>query len=128
MKKASQKLSPLSVTEIILRGETAIIREALEAREKIDTLLAEREAAYKRIAELESQVEEIVGEEANFPFPAPPVPVAEFPATKSPAKKAARKAPVAKEGDGVEATGSTEKKSDGDGERKPEGSGESRSS
>lgn len=99
MKKTAQKLSPLSVTDIILRGETAVIREALEAREKIDTLLSEREAAYKQIAELESQVEEIVGEEANFPFPPPPVPVASFPAAKSPAKKAARKVPAARESD-----------------------------
>lgn len=78
MKKPVTKMLPLTVTEIILRGEAAVIREALAAREKIDTLLAEREAAYQRIAELEAQVDEIVGDEAAFPFPPPPCPVAEF--------------------------------------------------
>lgn len=91
MAKNTPKLQPLTVTEIILRGEADVIRAALEAREKIDTLLAEREAAYQRIAELEAQVDEIVGDDADFPFPAPPVPVAAFDFRKAPAKKSAAK-------------------------------------
>ncbi len=85
MAKKPQKILPLTATEIILRGDAETIRQALEARIQIDTLLEEREAAYQRIAELETQVCEIVGEDGVFPFPAPPMPVADYP-----------KAPVAK--------------------------------
>lgn len=93
-KKTKIDTSPLSVTEIILRGEASVIRQALEAREQIDALLQEREAAYQRIADLESQVADIVGEEADFPFPPPPVPIASFEFKKpAPAKKAAAKSP-----------------------------------
>ncbi|MBD5778951.1 hypothetical protein IEN85_05560 [Pelagicoccus sp. NFK12] len=91
MAKKPQKLAPLTFEEIVLRGDSETIRQALEARTKIDTLLEEREAAYQRISELESQVESIVGEEGVFPFPAPPAPVSAFPAP-APAKKAAKKA------------------------------------
>ncbi len=95
MAKKAQKLEPLTFAEIVLRGDSETIRQALEARSKIDTLLEEREAAYQRISELESQVESIVGEEGVFPFPEPPAPVSAFPApapTKKPAKKTAPKA------------------------------------
>ncbi len=94
MAKKAQKLEPLTFAEIVLRGDSETIRQALEARSKIDTLLEEREAAYQRISELESQVESIVGEEGVFPFPEPPAPVSAFPApvaAKKPAKKAAPK-------------------------------------
>lgn len=93
MAKKAQKLAPLTFAEIVLRGDSETIRQALEARSKIDTLLEEREAAYQRISELEGQVESIVGEEGVFPFPEPPAPVSAFPApaAKKPAKKAAPK-------------------------------------
>ena len=91
MAKKAQKLTPLTMTEIILRGDAETIRQALEARTQIDTLLEEREAAYQRIAELETQVCEIVGEDGVFPFPEPPMPVATFTATTAPKKKAAPK-------------------------------------
>jgi len=90
MAKKPAKLIPLTFAEIVLRGDSETIRQALEARSKIDDLLEEREAAYQRIADLESQVESIVGEEGVFPFPEPPAPVAAFPT--APAKKAAKKA------------------------------------
>ena len=67
MAKKSQNLTPLSLTEIILRADVATIRQALEARTQIDSLLQEREAAYQRIAELETQVCAIVGEGGTFP-------------------------------------------------------------
>lgn len=86
MAKKNQKLLPLTLQEIILRGDAETIRQALEARVQIDTLLEEREAAYRRISELEQQVEDIVGEESVFPFPEPPVPVASFD-VKAPAKR-----------------------------------------
>ena len=92
MAKKPQKLTPLTMTEIILRGDAETIQKALEARTQIDTLLEEREAAYQRIAELETQVCEIVGEDGTFPFPEPPMPVATFTAS-APAKKKAAPAP-----------------------------------
>lgn len=97
MAKKPQKLIPLTLAEIILRGDADTIRQALEARTQIDTLLEEREAAYRRIAELETQVCEIVGEDGVFPFPEPPMPVATFtaaPAKKKPAPKVEPETPV----------------------------------
>lgn len=88
MAKKTQNLVPLTMTEIILRGDADTIRQALEARIQIDTLLEEREAAYKRIAELETQVCDIVGEDGIFPFPEPPMPVAVFAKATAPKKKA----------------------------------------
>lgn len=83
----------LTFQDIVLNADAETIRQAFEARQQIDTLLAEREEAYRRIAELEVQVENVVGEEAVFPFPAPPMPVAGFaksiPATRVKVKKAA---------------------------------------
>jgi len=55
-----------------------VIRQAHEARSQIDQLIAERQAACERIAALETQVEEVLGETGVFPFPAPPLPVAGF--------------------------------------------------
>ena len=96
MAKKPQKLEPLTLQEIILRGDSETIRQALEARVQIDTLLEEREAAYKRIAELETQVSEIVGEDGVFPFPAPPLDVANY-AQKPAPKKKVQPAPVVEE-------------------------------
>ena len=93
MAKKPQKLEPLTLQEIILRGDSEIIRQALEARIQIDSLLEEREAAYRRIAELETQVSEIVGEDGIFPFPAPPLDVATY-AQKPAPKKKVEAAPV----------------------------------
>ena len=87
MAKKAQKLEPLTLQEIILRGDSETIRQALEARVQIDTLLEEREAAYRRIAELETQVSEIVGEDSIFPFPAPPLEVASYVQKPAPKKK-----------------------------------------
>jgi hypothetical protein len=82
--------TPLSFVEIVMRADVETIRAALEARIKVDELLAEREQAYQRIAELESQVEELMGEPGVFVFPPPPLPVASFSkVAPAPAKKAA---------------------------------------
>lgn len=94
MAKKNTKLIPLTLQEIILRGDSETIRQALEARTQIDTLLEEREAAYRRISELEEQVEGIVGEEGVFPFPEPPVPVAAFDIKAAVKKKPAPKPTV----------------------------------
>lgn len=77
MAKAT-KTSTLSFRDIVLGAEADIIRQALEARVQIDQLLEERLRAYERIAALETQVEEVLGEPGGFPFPAPPLPVAGF--------------------------------------------------
>ena len=77
---------PLTLVEIITRADAATIQAALEARQKIDALLAERAAAYERIAALERQVDEVMGEPGLFVFPAPAVPVAAYTApTAAPA-------------------------------------------
>lgn len=96
MAKKNQKIEPLSFVDIVLGGDAETIRKALEARIQIDTLLEEREEAYRKIAALETQVEGIVGEDGVFPFPEPPVEVAAFaqPAKKKPAAK--KVVPIAK--------------------------------
>lgn len=82
-KKAAVK-PPLSMVEIITRADVATIEAALEGRRKIDELLAERAAAYERIAALERQVDDVLGAEGVFAFPAPSVSVAPFAAAPAP--------------------------------------------
>jgi hypothetical protein len=95
-KPAAKPLPPLSLVEIITRADAATIQAALEARQKIDALLAERAAAYERIAALEKQVDEVMGEPGLFVFPAPTVAVAPFTApAPTPAAPAASAAPAA---------------------------------
>ena len=74
----AKKNSPLSFRDIVLGAEAEVIRQALEARVKIDQLIEERQRAYDRIAALETQVEEVLGEPGVYPFPAPPLPIAGF--------------------------------------------------
>jgi hypothetical protein len=72
----AKKNTELNFVDIVLNANAETIRQALEAREQIDGLLAEREEAYQKIAEIEEQIETVVGQEGSFPFPAPPLPVA----------------------------------------------------
>lgn len=74
----AKKSVSLTFRDIVLGAEADIIREAYAARVKIDELIAERQAAYERIAALENQVEEELGDTGVFPFPAPTLPVAGF--------------------------------------------------
>ena len=87
---------PLSMVEIVMRADAATIQAALEARQKVDALLAERAAAYERIAALEQQIDNVVGEPGVFVFPPPPKSVAQFsfPSAATPAP-AAPATPVA---------------------------------
>ena len=78
MARASVASTPLSFVEIVMRADADTIRAALEARVKVDELLIEREQSYRRIAELEGQVEELMGEPGVFVFPPPPLAVADF--------------------------------------------------
>ena len=74
----AKKLIQLTARDIILQADAETIREAFEARVKIDELLVKREEAYRQIEEIELQVEGLVGEEGAFVYPEPPVPVAGF--------------------------------------------------
>ncbi|MFA6930627.1 MAG: hypothetical protein WCT05_09880 [Lentisphaeria bacterium] len=88
MAKATTASTPLSFVEIVMRADVETIRAALEAKIKVDELLSEREQAYRRIAELEAQVEELMGEPGVFIFPATPFPVSGFSKSlPAPAKK-----------------------------------------
>lgn len=74
----AKKAPTLSFRDIVLGAEAEVIRQALEARVKIDQLIEERQRAYERIAAIETQVEDAIGETGVYPFPAPPLPVAGF--------------------------------------------------
>ena len=76
MAKNPISTAPLSFVEIVMRADAETIKAAYEARVQVDGLLAEREAAYRKIAELEQKVEEVIGEQGVFVFPEPPLPVA----------------------------------------------------
>ena len=91
MAKNPISTAPLSFVEIVMRADAETIRAALDARVKVDGLLAEREAAYRRIAELEQQVEEVIGEQGVFVFPEPPMPVAGFNAKPSASASSSKK-------------------------------------
>jgi len=78
MAKSPRDNKPLSFVDIVMRADAETIRAALDARIKVDELLAEREQAYRQISGLEAQVEELVGEPGVFVFPAPPLPVAGY--------------------------------------------------
>ena len=74
----AKKSASLSFRDIVLGADAEVIRQAHDARVQIDKLVEERQLAYARIAELETQVEDVLGETGAFPFPAPPLPVAGF--------------------------------------------------
>jgi len=74
----AKKLIALTFQDIVLQADAETIRQAYEARLKIDELLVKREEAYRQIEAIELQVEELVGEEGLFVYPEPPVPVAGF--------------------------------------------------
>jgi hypothetical protein len=89
MAKQPKNALPLTFVDIVMRADAETIKAAYEARVKVDGLLAEREAAYRQIAELEGQVETVIGEEGVFAFPPPPIPVAGMPSAvaKAPSPK-----------------------------------------
>lgn len=73
-KKSS--LPSLTFRDLVLGADAETLRQALEARSRIDELITERQAAYERIATLETQIEDVIGEPGVFPFPPPPLPIA----------------------------------------------------
>ena len=76
MAKKPKVLPKLSFVDIVMRADADVIKAAYDARVKIDDLLVEREEAYRRIEQLETQIESVVGEPGVFVFPPPPCPVA----------------------------------------------------
>jgi len=99
---AAKAQSQLSFIDIVTRADADIIRQALEARVKIDDLLVIREEAYKKIFDIENEIEGICGEEGTFEFGEAPYPVAGQ-TKKKPAKKKPRPAPQVIEESEVEA-------------------------
>ena len=89
MAKTPISTAPLSFVEIVMRADAETLRAALEARIKVEDLLAQREEAYRKIAELEQQVDTIMGEPGVFVFPEPPLPVSGYGAKSAPAKRPA---------------------------------------
>ncbi|MBP5670842.1 MAG: hypothetical protein J6X49_00505 [Victivallales bacterium] len=104
--------APLSFVEIVMRADAETIKAAYEARVKVDGLLAEREAAYRRIAELEEQVETVIGEKGVFVFPEPPMPVAGFNAKPVATAPAAKKPSAPKAATNAEPAVAEEPKND----------------
>lgn len=74
----AKKSPTLTFRDIVLGAEADVIRQAHEARVKIDQLIEERQRAYEQIAALENQIEDVIGEPGVYPFPAPALPVAGF--------------------------------------------------
>ncbi len=73
---APKEAPKLTFVEIVMNADAEVIRAAYEARVEVDKLLAQREEAYRRIADLEAGVDQILGEAGLFVFPPPPLPVA----------------------------------------------------
>ena len=96
MAKKQPNLTALSFRDLVLGAEADTLRQALEARMRIDELIAERQAAYERIAALETQIEDVIGEPGVFPFPAPPLAVAGLDPKADTLTRAATSAPAAK--------------------------------
>ena len=90
----AKKVLRLDFVDIVMGARADVIKEAYEARLKIDGLLDAREEAYMKIAQIENEVEEIVGVNGEFVFPAPPLPVAGMPKPSDSvrARKAVKKA------------------------------------
>ncbi len=97
MAKTPISTVPLSFVEIVMRADAETIKAAYEARVKVDGLLDEREKAYRRIAELEGQIDSLLGGPGTFVFPEPPLPVAGFAVKAAPPKKPQPPKPAAPE-------------------------------
>lgn len=95
----AKKPSTLSFRDIVLGADAEVIRQAHEARVQIDLLVEERQRAYDRIAALETQIEDVLGEAGVFPFPAPPLPVAGFDPKTDTVTRGGSKKPAARSAD-----------------------------
>ncbi len=74
--KKAKKIIPLEMLDIILGADADVIKAAYEAKVQIDELIIQREEAYRKIAELEEDIDAIAGGNGDYIFPAPPLPIA----------------------------------------------------
>lgn len=88
-----KEIRKLTFIDIVMNADAATIKAAYEARVDVDKLLALREEAYRHIAELETKVEELMGQPGLFVFPPPPLAVAGLEAALPRPRKAPRAAP-----------------------------------
>ena len=84
---------PLTFTELVMRADAETLKRAYEARLQVDTLLSQREEAYRKIAGIEQQIDQIMGEPGVFVYPEPPLPVAGFTVKKPQPPKPQQPAP-----------------------------------
>jgi hypothetical protein len=82
----------LTFIDIVMNADAATIKAAYEARVDVDKLLALRDDAYRQIAELETKVEDLMGQPGLFVFPPPPLAVAGLEAATPRPRKASRPA------------------------------------
>lgn len=103
MAQKPHTMKKLTFVDIIMGADAETIKSAFEARVKIDGLLAEREDAYRKIVDLENQIEGIVGDPGVFVYPPPPCPVAGFekpePTPRRQPKSLTPRAPTDKDAD-----------------------------
>jgi hypothetical protein len=85
-----KEVRKLTFVEIVMNADAATIKAAYEARVEVDKLLALREEAYRQIADLETKVEDLMGQAGLFVFPPPPLAVAGLEAAAPRPRKAAR--------------------------------------
>ena len=88
----AKEVRKLTFIDIVMNADAATIKAAYEARVEVDKLLALREEAYRHIAELETKVEELMGQPGLFVFPPPPLAVAGLEAALPKPRKATRAA------------------------------------
>lgn len=78
IKPPQKTQTSLTFADIVLGADAETIKAAYDAKVKIDVLLAERQELYERIAQLEGEIDDIMGDQGVFIFPAPPCPVYGF--------------------------------------------------
>ncbi len=72
----AKKNLKLDFLDIVMGADADVIKKAYEAKIQIDELLKEREEAYRKIAELEEQIDGVAGIAGEFIFPQQPLKVA----------------------------------------------------
>ena len=92
----AKKSLELSFLDIVMGADAQTIKDAYEARVKVDGQLILREEAYQQIAKIEQEIEQIIGTEGQFVFPAPPLPIAGYSRLIPASKPAPKAVPISK--------------------------------
>lgn len=92
----AKKSLELNFLDIVMGADAQTIKAAYEARVKVDDQLVLREEAYQQIAKIEQEIEQIIGTEGQFIFPAPPLPIAGYSRLIPASKPAPKAVPIAK--------------------------------